>query len=480
MRSHDKRLRRLPCRLGTTRLAAAPALLVCLLLLPSRGQAQTPQGGGGTADPAPEDSVGHATLRTWEEELWLSLLDRKDSFEGQFSDRGTLKRFTDLIDSKYLLDLLAFRFTPMESYDWYQRDQGFRWRGGSATTLDLASSAEFKAEVPLGGPWNMGVRMDQMSGPRFDGSAVRIRFSRDLGETATAFAGLHLDPHKSGGDVSVGGQWSRGPAKLTAQFTVLDFLNNLLFVTLDGAHHPRGDTTVVYERRPTALRTSGEVALSDQVRLEAFGSVVFPSNVVVHQRDDRAMGFTLDESVWYAGTLLEWTPNPRVLVAGSVTNVRARSTRTANSIAASVEGYELVERSTEAEAFVAYRASERWTLTGTAVRMWMPERRDVTDDPLQDVDYLLKAWLTKVDATFTARGGFVGRVGFLTSNTSVPRGLGSMDVTGVLGDEFYRILVNLGRSWGNAMIVVGGAHDYHPRHSDWIWGTASDRMIVTW
>ena len=248
MRSHEQRLRWPPCRHRTTQLAVLPALFSSLLLIPNSGQGQAPQRIGSKPDPTPADSVGHATLRTWEEELWLTLLDRKDSFEGQFSDRGTLKRFTDLVDSKYLLDLLSFRFTPTESYDWYQRDQGFRWKGGSATTLDLDSSAEFKANIPLGGPWNMGVRMNQLSGPRFDGSAVRLRFSRDLGETAAAFAGLHLDPHKSGGDISVGGQWNPGPAKITAQFTVLDFLNNLLYVTLDAAIHPRGDTTIVYVR----------------------------------------------------------------------------------------------------------------------------------------------------------------------------------------------------------------------------------------
>ena len=463
-----------PCRGRTTRFTVSPALLVCFLLLPGPGHAQTPQGGGTTPDPALADSVGHATLRTWEEELWLTLLDRKDSFGGQCSDRGTLKRFTDLIDRKYLLDLLGSRFSPMESYRWYQRDEGFRWRGGSATSLDLAAFAELKAKAPLGGPWNMGVRVDQISGPRFDGSAVRIRFSRDLEDTAMAFAGLHVDPHKNGADIWVGGQWNPGPAKLTAQFTVLDFVNDLLFVRRGAP-----DTTVVYERQPTALRTSGEVALSDEVRLEAYGSVVLPSNVVVHQGDDRALGFTLDESVWYAGTMLEWTPNPRALVAGSVTNVRARSKRTPNSLAASVEGYELVERSTEAEAFLAFRPFERWTISGTAVRMWLPERRAVTDNPSKDVDYLLNAWLTKLDLAFTARGGFLSRVSLLTSTTRVPRGLGRMNVRGILDDKFYRFLMTFGWSFENARIIVSAAYDYH-HDAGWTWGTANGRAILTW
>ena len=463
-----------------TRFAVSPALPVCLLLLAGPGKAQTPQEGGTTQDPALADSVGHATLRTWEEELWLTLLDRHDSFGGRFSDRGTLKRFTDDIDRKYLLDLLGSRFTPMESYRWYQRDDGFRWRGGSATAMQLAAFAEIKAKVPLGGPWDMGVRVDQISGPRFDGSAVRVRFSRDLEETGVVFAGLHVDPHKTGGDIWVGGQWSPGAAKLTGQFVVLDFASDMLYSRRRGVVQTRPDTTVTYKRQPTALRTSGEVALSDEVRLEAYGSVFLSSNAVVHPTGDRASGFTLDESAWYAGTMLEWTPNPRVLVAGSITNVRARSERTPNSPDAPVEGYELVERSTEAEAFLAFRASERWTVSGTVRRMWLPERRVVTDDPSRDVDYLLEAWLTKLDLVFTARGGFLSHVSFLTSNTSVPRGLGTMDVRGMLDAEVYRLQLKLGWGFENATIILGGAYDYEPDFEGWSWGTANGQAILTW
>ena len=481
MQSYENQVGCGSCRRRTAGFAVPPALLGCLLLLPGSGHAQTPPGEGNTLDPAHVDSVGHATIQTWEEELWLFLLDRHDTFEGRFSDEGTLKRFTELTDSKNLLDLLSFRFTPMESYDWYHRDQGFRWRGGSVTTLDLDSSVELKAKVPLGGPWNMAIRMNQVAGVRADGSAVRVRFSRDLGETVAGFIGWHVDPRKSGADISVGTRWTPGRARLTAELTVLDFLNNLLYVTISRAGFPRGDTTIVYESRHNALRMSGEVALSDQVRLEVYGSAVFPSTVVVHDKDDRALGFTLDESLWYAGTLVEWTPNPRLLVAGSVKNVSARSKRTPNSVAAAVEEYELVERSTEAEAFLAFRASERWTLSGTAIRMWMPERRDVTDDPSQNIDFLLKAWLTKLDVTFTGRGGFLSRVGLLASNTRVPRGLGSMDVNyNDLDDEFYRLRLNVGWSFDNVELVIGGAYDYHPESLGRIWGTASGRMIVSW
>ena len=55
-----------------------------------------------------------------------------------------------------------------------------------------------------------------------------------------------------------------------------------------------------------------------------------------------------------------------------------------------------------------------------------------------------------------------------------------MDVTGDLDDEFYRMLLNFGWSFGNAILVIGGAYDYHPQTTTWIWGTSSSRIIVRW
>lgn len=431
--------------------------------------------------PAPADTLGHATLRAWEEELWLTLLDREDSFDGRFSDHGILKRFPPSIDSKYLLDLHSSRFPPMESHDWYRRTNGFRWRGTSITTLELASLAKFKAAVPLGESWRADIHLDQASNPSFDGSTVRIDFSRVLGRARRVFAGLHLDPHKRGGDVWVGTDWSTATTQVTAQVVVLDFLNNLLYGPLDAAGQTIADSVVVYERQPVALRTAADLRLSESVRLEVFGSVFFPSRVMTHAEEDEALGFALEESVWYAGALLEWAPTPRLLVSGSATNVSAHSERRPNSPAALVQGYELSERTTEIEVFFAFRPSERWTIGGTGVRKWLPEKRTVQDDPTSDVDSLLGAWLTGLDVGYSAPSGFTGGLALFRSDTSVPRGEGQATVWGELPDEFYRVQVNAGWTFENAEIVSGVAYDYHPDlPKGAIWGTASSRITLFW
>ncbi|MCH7946035.1 MAG: hypothetical protein IIC73_08505, partial [Armatimonadetes bacterium] len=151
-----------------------------------------------------------------------------------------------------------------------------------------------ESEVGLTETWSMGVRFDDVSTLLSHGSALRFRFSRQLGG-ATVATGIHVDvQRKSGSDLWLGTRWNAGPARLRVQLTILDFLNDFIFETQNAAVQAQVDSTVVYERQPIALRTGGDVALSDRVRVEVYGTVVLPSQVVVFEEEDRAAGFTLD------------------------------------------------------------------------------------------------------------------------------------------------------------------------------------------
>ena len=153
-----------------------------------------------TPTKAQDRILGYGSLKIWEEKSWLLFLDRNDSFGGRFSEKGILKRFTPLVDSKYQLDVLGSQFDPVEDFYWNSKTNGVRWRGTSATTLTLTSAAEFKTSVDLNGSWKMDARFNQLMDSGFEGSAIRLQFSRELEKSSEIFSGMHLDPHKAGGD----------------------------------------------------------------------------------------------------------------------------------------------------------------------------------------------------------------------------------------------------------------------------------------
>ena len=391
---------------------------------------------------AQDRTLGYGSLQTWEENSWLLLLDRNDSFEGRFSEKGILKRFTPLVDSKYQLDILGSQFDPLEDFYWNSQTNGARWRGTSATTLTLTSFAEFKTSVDLGGPWKMDALFDQITDRGFEGSAIRLQFSRELNASGKIFSGMHLDPHKAGGDFWVGTRWEKGINQITGQLAVLDALNDFLHTTLDAALHPHGDTTVVYTQQPLAFRLSDHLRVSENIRLEAYGMFMPTGQSIISSKSQKNGGFTLEESARYLGGLLEWNPSERLLLAGSFTEVSAESDRAITNVSLTPSNYHLLERTREITAFGIFRANTNWAFSLTGVRKAMSEKRTFQSDTADNVDYLLKVWMSKLDISYTTAKGFIAKSGLLHSNSKVPRGKGSMNVTNSMPGKFYRFLLN--------------------------------------
>jgi len=456
------------------RVALIPSspILWCLIVIGSIPQASEAQ----------TQPLKYGSLQTWDENLWLLFLDRNDSFQGRFSDKGTLKRFTPLVDSKYQLDVLGSQFNPIEDSYWNSRNNGVRWRGTSATTLTLTSSAEFKTSVDLGGPWEMSALFNQVTDRGFEGSSIRLQFSRKLSQSGRIFSGIHLDPHKAGGDFWIGNDWESGPNRVTTQLAVLDPLNDFLHVTLDASLHPHGDTTVVYTQQPIALRLADHLRLSKDFRIEIYGMLMPNSQSIISRKHQKAEEFTLRESARSLGGLVEWKPSEHFLLAGSITEVNANSDRTMTNDLATHSNYQLHENTRAITGFAIFRPTNNWTFSLIGVKKLLSEKRSLSSDLISDKNYLLKVRMSKFDVAYSTSNGFVTKTGLLYSNSETPRGDGGMHVTNSLAGNFYRFLLNFGWEFNNSSIFLGGAYDYtsHAIHPGWIWGTVSGRFSMYW
>jgi len=430
---------------------------------------------------AQEQVLQYGSMQAWEENLWLFFLDRNDSFQGRLSEKGILKRFTPLVDSKYQLDVLGSQFNPLDDSRWNETANGVRWRGTSATTLLLTSFAEFKTSVDLGGPWTMNALFNQTTDRGFEGSAIRLQFARTLGRSAKIFSGVHLDPHKAGGDFWIGTEWDKGPNRVTSQLTILDPLNNFLHVTLDASLHPHGDTTVVYTQQPVAIRLADHLNLNDNLRIEAYAMLMPTARLDISSRKGEHGGFTLGESARYLGGLIEWTPTKRLLLAGSITEVDTDSDRIIKNTLRTNPNQELLEMTREITGFTIFRPNRHWSFSATAVKKTMMEKRTLHQASTSNVDYLLKIKMGKLAVAYSNPNGFITRTSLLHSNSEVPKGVGEMNVTNYLAGKFYRFLLNLGWEFDNSSISIGSAYDYQSGQTpSWIWGTASGQFSMYW
>ncbi len=436
----------------------------------------------GSARAQLDTAMLHGSLRGWAENAWLVILDRNGAFGGRTSDRGILQRFHEDIDNKYRLDLLSMEFSLADEYAWYQREQGLRWRAGSITKRDFATFAEVKASVPLGSAWSMGVRFDRVEIPEVSRNAVRVSFDHRLSQTTSVSAGTHLDPIKPGSDLETGVRWrSGGGAEITAFVTLLDLFNNLIYVDLNAADQAPIDSTLEYETRPVALRTSAVFPLGHGIRLEGYGAVMLPSTILSYEGRDRSSGFRQEERFAYGGAMVEWAPFTAVRTGAFVTYLRARTERAALSPGAGVNAYDLIESTTQVGGFVVTRLGRRWMIEHRFVRDWLPERRTYSDSAQGNVDYELRMYRNRTMVFYEAPGGFLLDLAVLLDFGDIVRGAGQ-----VAGDprsppgigDTSRWIFDIGwRFSDRAKVLLGGGWD---AGFGWAWGGGRARLTAYW
>lgn len=97
-----------------------------------------------------QDRLGpEATQHGWADRHRVRLLDRFNTLAEPRHDRGAFLHIMPEMDREYELDLLTYRFTPLQQYRWQSAESGFQSRGGSIERTDFAIVSELKQSIPL-------------------------------------------------------------------------------------------------------------------------------------------------------------------------------------------------------------------------------------------------------------------------------------------------------------------------------------------
>lgn len=422
----------------------------------------------------------HVTLAAWDDDIWLDLLDRNYSVGGRHSDQGILKQWYD-IDPKYHLDLYFLEPNLPDEYEWTRETNGVRWFGGSLTPRDLAVSGEFKVSVGLGKRWRLASRFDLVSVPRVRRGAFRANLEYDVLEDLEVAFRVHLDPQKPGTDMGLSGKWRTGMGPVQVEFWSIDIFNNLVYVNLDAAGQAQIDLTEEYETRPWGLKAFFDLEPVDRLRIEGYGGRVTPSTIHVYDPLDPNAGFVGDEQTWYAGGLLEFTINKRLLIAGFATNWSAESSKAWDVDAPDEQDYFLEERVSRAGAALIYRPRSRWEVELGGERNWRPETRldPANGDTL--VSYRLDTWLARLNVRYQSKKGFYSDVRFGFNENREPLGSGQVPTALPLAATTYRIGVEIGWRIGRHVMLGGGAaRDIGADPQGTGFGGARGRGTVTW
>jgi len=105
----------------------------------------------GLSNAGAQDSLSHATLMGWEERTLNFMLDRSHNYGGTNYNRGLFRRNINLMSPEHEIDLLTYRFTPIEDFAWTQSDHAYRLSFGSLNAIDFAVENKIKSAYEIDG-----------------------------------------------------------------------------------------------------------------------------------------------------------------------------------------------------------------------------------------------------------------------------------------------------------------------------------------
>lgn len=237
--------------------AALPALCLALwLIVGATAGAQTVPD---TTASAHAETRPSATLKPWRDGLRRYEYDRNHSERGIYFDRGLYRRSTFQMDHEYLLDKQTIAFSMAEDAIWASPGAhvGYRGASGSADIGHLASEHEFRARMPLSGPFTFvgsaWLQDDQQAqrGVAYVGFDYALTPSNPERHKLTfrqTFASFKADL-----DFSLGyAHRDAAGNELAASITSLDVISDLVFEVI-GVDPVHADTIRAYASPPVAL-----------------------------------------------------------------------------------------------------------------------------------------------------------------------------------------------------------------------------------
>ena len=349
---------------------------VSLLAVPSL-RAQSGAERSATSPAGETDSAAIATLATWADQVWLSLLDRDGAYYGRLAEEGTFQRLNPEMHDEYELDIRTSLFHPGEDARWAELPNGFRIAGASIGHPHILNFVDWRQEIHVSGPVDLMARYrrERSLTARRDYPWVGVRWRDALGTPWTVQVGIGVHFFKPSADVEVAlaRSWRDGEDRswtLEVRLAALDAFNEVIFQGL-GVRADEVDAHYDYAGAPIAARTTLRAAAS-RWRAELHAGSSLRSEVRVTFPATGLAPFTQLEQVAFLGALLQVTPLERVTLALYGTWARADTERRPP---ASGLGFALREQTVTAGARARTRLNPPWAVETELARVLRPEWR---------------------------------------------------------------------------------------------------------
>jgi len=257
-----------------------------------------------------QDSSHSVTLMGWEQRTLNFMLDRSHNYGGTNYKRDLFRGNVNLMSPEHEIDLLTYRYTMADDYQWMTSDQAYRLAVGSLNATDFFIENRIKFNREFNDRHRFivdGAHEEKLRADRF---LFRLGYEYQIRERHYVGANHTLSNSKSDLDLTLFyryGNFKTG--MIQADFTYLDWGSNVVQnLAEDSANewNDRYKTTYQYERRPVLFNVKLISPTVGNFRAELLMGIQTYSDKLISSTEEENIEYRDEEWAHYVGALIQY------------------------------------------------------------------------------------------------------------------------------------------------------------------------------
>ncbi|MDZ7757056.1 hypothetical protein [Rhodohalobacter sp.] len=257
-----------------------------------------------------QQSNGFATLMEWEQRTLNYMLDRSHNYGGTLYNRGLFRENINLMSPEHEIDLLTYRYTPGDNYNWYMADQAYRLSVGSLNATDFFIENKIKFNYEFNDKHKLlvdGAHEEKLRANRF---LFRLGYEYKLKQDHTLGAEHTLSNSKSDLDLTLFyryGNFENG--MMQAGVTYLDWGANVVQSLAEGSANQWNDrykTVYQYKQRPLLFNLKLISPTIKNFRAELLAGIQTYSEKEVSSTEVDNQNYWDEEWAHYVGAMVQY------------------------------------------------------------------------------------------------------------------------------------------------------------------------------
>jgi hypothetical protein len=257
------------------------------------------------------DAQNGVTLMEWEQRTLNFMLDRNNNFGGTLYNRGLFRENVNLMSPEHEIDLLTYRYTMADAYDWQVADQAYRLASGSLNATEFYIENKIKFNYLFNDNHKLlviGTHEEKLRADRFLfqlGYEYRIKENHRVGINHTltnSKSDLDLSLYYRYGDFKTG--------MVQTGITYLDWGANVVQDLAAGSANQWNDrykTTYQYKRRPLLFNLKLISPTINNFRAELLTGIQSYSEKEVSSTEVENLDYWDEEWAHYVGALIQYS-----------------------------------------------------------------------------------------------------------------------------------------------------------------------------